>query len=133
MTCATCQSFDHNICLLEADHLFKWSICAVGSKGYCLSIVFLNPKIAVMHWLDPKSHKEPFMVFPTYWLLGPNDLVIGPPFDKKKLLTMTLQPCSLLFNVQDMIIVGSSGFFNHASTSVDGCYLYIIIHYGMSQ
>ena len=32
-----------------------------------------------------------------------------------------------------MILAGSSGFFNHSSASVDGCYLYIIIHYGMSQ
>ena len=32
-----------------------------------------------------------------------------------------------------MIHVGSSEFFNHASTSVDGCYLYIIMHYGMLQ
>ena len=32
-----------------------------------------------------------------------------------------------------MIPMGSSGFFNLVSTSVDGCYLYIIIDYGMSQ
>ena len=51
----------------------------------------------------------------------------------KQVATVTLWPCSLLFNVQVMILVGSSGFFTCASTSVDGCYLYIIIHYGMSQ
>ena len=32
-----------------------------------------------------------------------------------------------------MTLLGSSGFFNLASASVDGCYLYIIIHYGMLQ
>ena len=45
---------------------------------------------------------------------------------------MTLCPCCLSFNVQDIILVGSSGFFNHASTSVNGCCLYTIIHYGIS-
>ena len=46
---------------------------------------------------------------------------------------MTLWPCSLSINEQVMILVGSSGFFNCAATSVDGCYLYIIIQYGMLQ
>ena len=45
---------------------------------------------------------------------------------------MNLQPCTLSFNMKAMIPVGYSGFFNCASMSVDGCYLYIIIHYGMS-
>ena len=40
--------------------------------------------------------------------------------------------CSLLFNVQDMILLGSCRFLNRASTSLDGCCLYIIIHNGMS-
>ena len=46
---------------------------------------------------------------------------------------MTLQDFSLPFNVQVMIPVGSYGFFNFASISVDRCYLYIITNYGMSQ
>ena len=46
---------------------------------------------------------------------------------------MTLWPFSPPFNAQVMILVGSSGFCNHALMSVDECYLYIIIHYGMSQ
>ena len=54
-------------------------------------------------------------------------------FWKVRLLTMTIQPCILSFNVQDMTLVGPSGFFKHASASVDGCCLYIIIHYGMLQ
>ena len=45
---------------------------------------------------------------------------------------MTLWLCSLPFYVQVMICVGSYGFFNHASASVDGCYLYINIHNSMS-
>ena len=40
----TCWNFDHNMCLLEVDCLFKWRISPVGSKGYLLSIVLLNPK-----------------------------------------------------------------------------------------
>ena len=35
--------------------------------------------------------------------------------------------------MQVMIPAEYYGFFNLASVSVDGCYLYIIIHYGMSQ
>ena len=46
---------------------------------------------------------------------------------------MILQPFILLFNVQVMILVGSPQFFNLAFMSVDGCYLYIIICYGMFQ
>ena len=46
---------------------------------------------------------------------------------------MTLWPFILSFNEQVMIPAGSHGLFSLASTSVDGCYLYIIIHYGMSQ
>ena len=46
---------------------------------------------------------------------------------------MTLQPFGLLFNAQVIIPVGYYWFLNLASASVDGCYLYIIIQYGMSQ
>ena len=46
---------------------------------------------------------------------------------------VTLWPCSLSINVKVIILTGSSGFFNCAFTSVDGCHLYIIIHYGMLQ
>ena len=48
-----------------------------------------------------------------------------------RLLTVTVWPCSLSFKVQVMILVGSSVFFNHTSASLDGCCLYIIIHYGI--
>ena len=59
------------MCLLEVDCLFKWPICAVGSKDYCLSVVFFNSKIAVMHWLDLKSYNEPFVLnFPGFLVLG---------------------------------------------------------------
>ena len=50
-----------------------------------------------------------------------------------RLLTATLWPCGHPFNVQVMILAGSSGLFNCASTYIEGCYLYIIIHYGISQ
>ena len=46
---------------------------------------------------------------------------------------MTIWPFNLPFNAQVMIPVGSYGFFNPAFISVDGCYLYVIVHYGMSQ
>ena len=55
-------------------------------------------------------------------------------FCQRKLLTMTLWPFILSFNVQFRIPEGSYWLFSFPSTSVDGCYLYIIIiiHYGMS-
>ena len=64
------EAFDHNMCLLEVDHLLKWTICTMGSKDYCLSIVFPQSKIAVLHWSDPKSYNEPFLliVFPGFWI-----------------------------------------------------------------
>ena len=46
---------------------------------------------------------------------------------------MTLQSFSLPFHAQVMIPVGFYGLFSLVSTPVEGCYLYIIIHYGMSQ
>ena len=52
--------------------------------------------------------------------LGANDLVIGTPFDKVRLLTAALHPCSLSFNVHVMILVGSSRLFYCATASVDG-------------
>ena len=45
---------------------------------------------------------------------------------------MILWPFSLPFNVQVMTPVGFYWFFNFASVSIVGCYLYIIIHYDMS-
>ena len=45
--------------------------------------LFLNPKIAVMHWSEPKSFNE--LVFLSYSLdlgLGANDLPIETPFAK---------------------------------------------------
>ena len=70
---------------------------------------------------------------PSILALGANDPDpgIGSPFWQSRLLTMTLWPFSLLLNVQVVILVGSSGFFNFAFMSVDGCCLYIIIHFGM--
>ena len=46
---------------------------------------------------------------------------------------MTPWPLSIMFNAQVMIPVGSYGLLSLAFAPVDGCYLYIIIHYGMSQ
>ena len=70
MSCATYWCFDHNMCLLQDEHVFKWPIYAMGSKGYCLSIMFFNPKIAVVHWSDPKPYNEPFVhiAFPGFRL-----------------------------------------------------------------
>ena len=53
-------------------------------------------------------------------------------FCQSRLFTVTLQPCRLSLKCKVMFLAWSSVFFNHASTSVNGCYLYIIIiHYGM--
>ena len=54
-------------------------------------------------------------------------------FCQSRLLTVTLWLCSLPFNVQVIGCLGSSGLIKLSSMSVDGCYLYIIIHYDMLQ
>ena len=96
--------------------------------------LFLNPKIVVILWSEPKSYNRPFVLLHSWdfgfrgqWSSYKNS------FCQSRLLTVTPWPCSLLFNAQVIILAGSSGFINLASTSVDGCYLYLIIHYGMSQ
>ena len=106
------------MCLLEVGHLFKWPICVVGSKGCCLFIVFLNPKITVMHWSDPKSYKPCVLIaFPAF-------LLQEPVIQLLKLLLTRQVPysdspaCSLSFNAQIMVLAGSCGFFSHASASV---------------
>ena len=52
-------------------------------------------------------------------------------FWQKQLLTMTSWPCSFSFHAQVMILTGSYRVFHLASTSIDGCCLYIIIHNGI--
>ena len=88
---------------------------------YCFSI-----KIAVKHWSEPRSYNEPFELLHS-WDLGFWGQWSGykNSFCQSRLLIITLLPCSLPFNAQVMILVGSSGFFNNASTSADGCYLYM--------
>ena len=87
-----------------------------------------------MHWSEPKSIINPFELLCSwdfgFWGQGSG---YRNSFCQSRLLRVTLQPCILQFYVQVMILVGSSGLFNHVSASVDGCYLYIIIHYGMLQ
>ena len=126
MSCATCWSF-------EVDHLFSGQSVLWNQRAIAYPLL-LNQKIAAMHWSEPKSYNKPFVLlqyqnfdFRAQWSGYQNS------FCQSRLLTATHQPCSLSLNVQVMILAGSSWFFNHASTSVDGCYLYIIIHYGMSQ
>ena len=87
-----------------------------------------------MYWSEPKSYNKPFELMHS-WDLGFRGQWSGyrNSFCQSRLLTVTLWPCSLMFNVQVMILAGSSGFFNSAYMSVDRCCLYIIIHYGTSQ
>ena len=79
------------------------------------------------------SYNKPFVLLHS-WNFGFRGQWSGysNSFCQSRLLTVTLQACGLPFNAQVMIPVGSSGFFNHASMYVDGCYLCIIIHYDMS-
>ena len=119
------------------DYLFKLPICAVGSKGLflilCVSKSKSKENIVVMQRLKPKSYNKPFVLnVPWISTLGANDPVSGTPFCQSRLLITTFQPCSLPFNVQVMILVESLWLFYLTSSSGDGCYLYIIIHCGMS-
>ena len=123
--CATCSSF-------EVDCLFSGQSVLWDQRAIACPLV-LNQKIADMHWTEPKSCNKPFVLlhsqdfsFSSKWTGYRNT------FWQCSLLTATLWPCRPLFNVQVMILAGSSGFFNHAFTSVDGCHLYIFIYYGMS-
>ena len=123
----------------EVDHLFSGQSVIWDQRGYCWSL-FLTPlifsfrKIAVMYWSEPNSYNKPFEL-----LYSQDSGFRGQlsryrnSFCQSRLLMMTLWPFILPFNVQVMIPVGLSWFLNLASTSVDGCYLYIIIHYGISK
>ena len=91
--------------------------------------LFLSTKVAVMYWSDPRSYIELVCLSCSldFGFRGKcssyrNSLC------QSRLLTVTLQPCSFLFKAWVMILLGSSGFFTHASPSVDG---HIIIHFGM--
>ena len=70
--------------------------------------------------------------FPGILALGASDLVIGTPFAKAGCLQqhLALQPPIQCAGLDSCRVFW---FFNLASMSVDGCYLYIIIHHGMSQ
>ena len=132
-TCPLC-SMPHSTCWsFKLDHLFSGQSVLWDQRAIVYPL-FLNPKIAVMHWSKPKSYNKLFVLlsllyfgFRAHWSCYRNS------FCQSRFLTATLRPCSLLFNAYVMILVESSGFFNHASAYVDGCYLYIIIHYGMLQ
>ena len=117
----------------EVDHLFSGQSVLWNQRDCCLSIVS-QLFLAVMHWSEPKSYNKSNELLHSqdFGFRGQRSSYRNS-FCQSRLLTMTLQPFSFPFNVQIMILAGSYGFFNLASTSVDGCYLYIIIHYGMSQ
>ena len=121
-------------CFFEVDHIFKRPFCAVGSNGYCIFIVPQSKKklSCTGQILSHTSSHVCLSCSLDFGFMGQCSSYRNS-FLQGRLLTVTPRPCSLLFNVKVMILVGSSGFFNHASTSVDWCYLYIIIHYGMSQ
>ena len=76
---------------------------------HCCSI----RKIAVMHRSEPKSYNKPFVLHCS-WDFGFRGQWSRSryrnSFWQSRLLTMTLQPCSLLFNAQVMILQGVMGF-----------------------
>ena len=53
VSCAACISF-------EVDHLFSHQ-SVLRVQGAIASPLFLNWKIAVMHWSEPKSYNKPFV------------------------------------------------------------------------
>ena len=129
--CVSLCSMSHNTCWsFEVDHLFS-GLSVLWDQGAIAYPLFPNQKIAVIHWSESKSYNKPVVLLHSqdFRFSGQWSHYINS-FYHSRLLTATLQPCSFPFNVQVMILVGSSGFFNLASMSVDGCYLYII-HYCM--
>ena len=121
----------------EVDYPFSGQSVLWDQRGSCCllfltPLIFLLRKIASMHWSESVSYNKPFELlcsqdlgFRDQWSRCRNS------FCQSMLLTTTLQPFSLPFNVQVMISVGFYMILNLASMSVDGCYLYTTIHYGM--
>ena len=126
VSCAACLSF-------EVDHLLMVNLCYV-IKGLLLVHWFsLNQKIVACTGQNlslTTSHL--FYCIPRILALGTNDLAIGTPFAKKVADSDSLALQSTM-QCAGHDSCGYYGFFNLASASVDGCYLYIIIHYGRSQ
>ena len=111
-TCSPC-SVMHAACLsFEVYHVFSGQSVLwdqrVTARSLFLTPMFLTQKITVMHWSEPKSYNKPFeLLCPRILALGASDLDIGTLSCQSRLLMVTLQPFSLLFNVQVMIPVGS--------------------------
>ena len=102
---------------------------AQGSKGgYHLSFY-----LSCVMWSDLNSYNWPFILitYPDFGF-GGQWSSCRKCFWQNQLLTVTLWPHSFSYPVQVMILMGSYWVFNLASTSVDGCCLYIIINNGMS-
>ena len=135
-TCPPC-SVSHAACLsFELDHLFSGQSVLWDQRVNALPLtpLFLTQKklsCTGQNLSLTTSHLS--YCIPLILASVANDPDIGTPFAESRLLTATLWPFSLPFNVQVLIPVGSYGFVNLTSPSVDGCYLYIIIHYGMLQ
>ena len=112
--------------------IYKIILSAQGSKrGYHLSFYQSQNRCHVSGQILSLSQLFILIAFPRFWFYGQWSSW-GNCFWVNGLLTMTLWPHSLPFHVQVMILMDSYGFFNQASTSVVGCYLYIIIHNSMS-
>ena len=106
--------------------------CGITGAIICL---FINLKVGGMHVL--KSWVLQWVIWscciPSILVLVANDPPAWTVFWQDWLLTVTLWSCSLSFNALDMVLIGFYRFLNHASASLDGCCLYVIIQNGMLQ
>ena len=122
----------------KVDCPFGGQSVAWDQRGCCCllfltPLIFLLQKIAIMHWFALKSYNRPFELLHS-WDFGCRGQWLGyrTPFAKGGCLQWLCGISSLIQCAGN----GSCrvyGVFSLASASVDGCYLYIIIHYGRSQ
>ena len=140
----------------EVDQPFSGQSVLWDQRGYCMSIVsysidFLTQKNSCHCTGQSLSLTTCHLSYciPRILALGSQWSIYRNSFCQSRLLTttlwpfqppiqctghdsMTLWPFSLPFNAQVMIHARSYWFLNLASTSIYGCYFYLIIYYGMS-
>ena len=132
---ATCYDFGPNVCSYEIKlSIYEIIMTDEGSKGgYHLSFYQSKNRCHVSGQILSLTTSHLFLLhsqdcgFSGQWSGWRNY------FWQSWLLTMTFQSQNNLFHMQVMIQMRSYKFFNCAFTSVDGCYLYIIIQNSMSQ
>ena len=118
---------------IEIVYLWDHSECSRTKRGYHLSFLPIQNRCHASGQILSLVISHSFLLYCLDFGFSGQWSGWRNCFWQSWLLTMALQPHSLPFHTQVMILVGSYRFFNCTSTSVDGCYLYNIIHNSTSQ